>query len=114
MSPYSYRWFGLTPLSSIAGPAFVASWSHTISELPSCFPHLKVIMDKSTCDASSPIGCAFPSYLSTNKKISDYKGIRKLQHRLSISNFNDDFQNLVDAAATARDVQDFVLSNERA
>ena len=38
--------FGLTPLSSIAGPAFVASWTHTISELPACFPHLKAIMDK--------------------------------------------------------------------
>ena len=41
--------------------------------------------------------------LSTNKKISDYKGIKKLQHRLSVSNFNDDFQNLFDAAPTARD-----------
>ena len=95
--------FGLTPLSSIAGPAFVASWFHTISELPSRFPHLKVIMDKFTCDASSPVGHAFRSYLPTNKKISDYKGIRKLQHQLSISTFKEDFQHLVDAAPTARD-----------
>ena len=95
--------FGLTPLSSIAGPAFVALWSHTISELPSRFPHLKVIMDKFTCDASSPVGHAFRSYLPTNKKISDYKRIKKLQHQLSISNFKEDFQHLVDAAPTARD-----------
>ena len=95
--------FGLTPLSSIAGPAFVASWSHTISELPSRFPHLKVIIDKFTCDASSLVGHAFRSYLPTNKKISDYKGIKKLQHQLSMSNFKEDFQHLVDAAPTARD-----------
>ena len=95
--------FGLTPLSPIAGPAFVASWSHTISELPSRFPHLKVIMEKFTCDASSPVGHAFRSYLPTNKKISDYKGIKKLQHQLSISNFKEAFQHLVDAAPSARD-----------
>ena len=60
MSSYSYGWiWSITPLSSIAGPAFVASWSHTISELPSHFPHLKVIMDKFTCDASSPVGHVF-------------------------------------------------------
>ena len=95
--------FGLSPLSSIASPAFVASWSHTISELPSRFPHLNVIMDKFTCDASSPAGHAFRSYLPTKKKISYYKGIKKLQHQLSISNFKEDFQHLVDAAPTARD-----------
>ena len=51
--------FGLTPLSSIACSVFVASWSNTISELPSCFLHLKVIMDIFTCDASSPVERAF-------------------------------------------------------
>ena len=71
---------------------------------------MKVIMNKFPCDASSPTGCAFPPHLPTKKKTSDYKkktseykGIKKLQLQLSVSNSNNDFQNLVDAAPTARD-----------
>ena len=97
--------FGMTLLTSVFQHTFVASWTHTIIELPFRFPALMPLIDSLVISPpTSPIGQALCQSLPPNKMMSDFlTTIHKLQHQLSKTQAESLSASLIDNAATARD-----------
>ena len=72
--------FGMLSLSTTSRPAFVASWIHSVVELPLRFPGLIPIIDNLIQRPSGLIGKSLSKSLPPDKVLARPK---KLQHRLS-------------------------------
>ena len=96
--------FGLLSLSTTSRPAFVASWIHSVVELPLRFPGLIPIIDNLIQRPSGLIGKSLSKSLPPDKVLSDFLARpKKLQHRLSHELYTFQACELIEHSPTARD-----------
>ena len=104
--PIKYGGFGLSLVQTVAQSAFLASWAHTLKELPIRFPGMKPVVGKVVM-SSPPAGylCqTLNSVLPQNHFLSDMlTDTKKLQHKLSAESAKAEAIHLIENATSLRD-----------
>ena len=96
--------FGMSSLSSTFKLGYVASWIHSLAELPLRFPAVIPMVDNVVDHQFGSVGDALAKSIPPDKLLSDYlANPKKLQSRLSNQFFADQLQLSLNNSATARD-----------
>ena len=104
--PIKYGGFGLSLVQTVAQSAFLASWAHSLNELPIHFPDMKPTVGK-VVTSSLPAGYLCQTLNSVLLPSQSLSGMlsesKRLQHKLSEESANAEATYLIKNAASLRD-----------
>ena len=96
--------FGKISAACSSANAFIASLSHSVLELPQCFPHLKDVCQTLITHCSGSLGDALTKALPPGKKFLDFlSGRNKIQQHLKRRRAALELDTMLEEASTGRD-----------